>query len=237
MLKTTIRVFDMDVELSLLPTRGTRFDRIKLKENVNQNKQQLKLNYKARTNIGNVDGYVQITNVFKKGNYDYVELKFVENLVEIGTKTIKFAELTNTKNKAALRNGFEQLYNKYKFVENETTKELHKQLDQKNGDYQAAQKRIKSLEKQLEQAKQETRDERTKGIVDSMRFEREISDMQKQKESFEKALTKTNTELTDYQNNAKRAFTIYTSLLATGKTHEYCMKRLRAMNLASYLEK
>lgn len=237
MLRTTVRVFDVNVELSPLPTKGTRYDRVKLKENVNSNKNPLKLNFNARTNIGNVNGYVQIMSVVKKSNYDYVELRFFEDLVEIGTKIIKFNELINQDSKTGLKKGFEQLYNKYKFIENETTKELHKQLKQKDGDYDSAQKRIKKLEQELQEARQEIRDERSKGLTEYMRFEREISDMQKQKESFEKALTKTNTELTDYQNNAKRAFTIYTSLMATGKTHEYCMKRLRIMNLASYLEK
>ena len=237
MLRTTVRVFDVNVELSPLPTKGTRYDRIKLKENVNSNKNPLTLNFNARTNIGNVNGYVKVMSVVKKSNYDYVELTFFEDLMEIGTKVIKFNELINQDSKTGLKKCFEQLYNKYKFVENETTKELHKQLNQKDGDYQSAQKRIKKLEQELQDAKQETRDERAKGLTEYMRFEREIGDMQKAKEKVERSLVKTSKEVQYQLDQTHTAFSMYKRFRDMGKDHNFAMGRLRERGLAHYLEK
>ena len=66
MANVVTRIFSMDVELSELPKKGTRYDRVTLKENINVNKQYLKLPFRAKGNTGLVDGQVKILNVFKR---------------------------------------------------------------------------------------------------------------------------------------------------------------------------
>ena len=43
MANAVIRIFSMDVELSGLPKKGTRYDRVTLKENINNNKENNKI--------------------------------------------------------------------------------------------------------------------------------------------------------------------------------------------------
>jgi Ni,Fe-hydrogenase maturation factor len=121
---------------------------------------------------------IKILNVFKKSSYDYVELEFLNGSIKYGQKTMKFNDFV--KQDGPLKKYFEDAYNDYKFAESNATKELHKQLkDKQQGEAYWKQK--------AEQLEQDLRDEKTKGIVDYMRFEREIGEQQKAKENAQKA--------------------------------------------------
>ena len=177
MANAVIRIFSMDVELSDLPKKGTRYDRVTLKENINVNKQYLKLPFRAKGNAGLVDGQVKILNVFKKSSYDYVELEFLNGSIRYGQKTMKFNDFV--KQNGPLKKYFEDVYNDYKFAESKATKELHKQLkDKQQGEAYWKQK--------AQELEQDLRNERTKGVADYMRFEREFGEQQRAKEEAQK---------------------------------------------------
>jgi hypothetical protein len=177
MANVMIRFFSMDVELSDLPKKGTRYDRVTLKENINTSKLHLKLPFEAKGNTGSLNGQVQILNIFKKGSYDYVELEFSQGAIRYGQKTMKFSDFV--KQNGPLKKYFEDVYNDYKFAESNATKELHKQLkDKQQGETYWKQK--------AEQLEQDLRDEKTRGIVDYMKYEREIGEQQKAKETAQK---------------------------------------------------
>ena len=177
MANAVIRIFSVDVELSNLPKKGTRYDRVTLKHNINVNKQYLKLPFRAKGNTGLVDGQVKILNVFKKSSYDYVELEFLNGSIRYGQKTMKFNDFV--KHDGPLKKYFEDVYNDYKFAESNATKELHKQLKDKQQGEAYWKQKVQELEQDL-------RNERTKGVADYMRFEREISEQQKAKEEAQK---------------------------------------------------
>lgn len=222
MANTVIRIFSMDVELSGLPKRGTRYDRVTLKHNINVNKQYLKLPFRAKGNTGLVDGQVKILNVFKKSSYDYVELEFLNGPIRYGQKTMKFNDFV--KQNGPLKKYFEDAYNDYKFAESKTTKELHKQLkDKQQGEAYWKQK--------AQELEQDLRNERTKGVADYMRFEREIGEQQKAKEEAQRALMSIESTVQQVKKQGEMARKLAIKLARMGKTDDEIEQTLKNSNL------
>lgn len=222
MANAVIRIFSMDIELSDLPKKGTRYDRVTLKENINVNKQYLKLPFRAKGNAGLVDGQVKILNVFKKSSYDYVELEFLNGSIRYGQKTMKFNDFV--KQNGPLKKYFEDVYNDYKFAESKATKELHKQLkDKQQGEAYWKQK--------AQELEQDLRNERTKGVVDYMRFEREIGEQQKAKEEAQRALMSIESTVQQVKKQGEMARKLAIKLARMGKTDDEIEQTLKNSNL------
>ena len=185
MANTTIKVFEVKCDFSELPKVNptkSSFSRKGLKERLTK-REVFKVPYVARTNIGLEEGVFTI-NAFEErsgGSSSVVVLRSNKPYKDI---TVSFNAFTREKFTKVLEN----VINEYKFAESENTKELHKQIDQTELDIQGYKKRIEKLEQQLAEAKQDARDERSKGITDYMRYEREISAEQKAKENAQKEI-------------------------------------------------
>lgn len=222
MANAVIRIFSMDVELSGLPKKGTRYDRVTLKENINTSKLRLKLPFEARGNTGSLNGQVQILSIFKKGSYDYVELEFSQGAIRYGQKTMKFSDFV--KQNGPLKKYFEDVYNDYKFAESKATKELHKQLkDKQQGEAYWKQK--------AQELEQDLRNERTKGVADYMRFEREISEQQKAKEEAQRALMSIESTVQQVKKQGEMARKLAIKLARMGKTDNEIEQTLKNSNL------
>jgi hypothetical protein len=222
MANAVIRIFSMDVELSGLPKKGTRYDRITLKENINASKLHLKLPFEARGNTGSLNGQVQILSIFKKGSYDYVELEFLQGAIRYGQKTMKFSDFV--KQNGPLKKYFEDVYNEYKFAESKATKELHKQLkDKQQGEAYWKQK--------AQELEQDLRNERTKGVADYMRFEREIGEQQKAKEEAQRALMSIESTVQQVKKQGEMARKLAIKLARMGKTDDEIEQTLKNSNL------
>lgn len=222
MANAVIRIFSMDVELSGLPKKGTRYDRVTLKENINTSKIHLKLPFEAKGNTGSLNGQVQILSIFKKGSYDYVELEFLQGAIRYGQKTMKFSDFV--KQNGPLKKYFEDVYNDYKFAESKATKELHKQLkDKQQGEAYWKQK--------AQELEQDLRNERTKGVADYMRFEREIGEQQKAKEEAQRTLMSIESTVQQVKKQSEMARKLAIKLARMGKTDDEIEQTLKNSNL------
>lgn len=206
MANTTIKVFEVKCDFSELPkvnpTKGN-FSRKGLKERLSK-REVFKVPYVARTNIGLEEGVFTI-NAFEErsgGSSSVVVLRSNKPYKDI---TVSFNAFTREKFTKVLEN----VINAYKFAESENTKELHKQLDQTELDIQGYKKRIEKLEQQLAEAKQDARDERSKGITDYMRYEREISAEQKAKENAQKTVKELTTALVEQKTHMSNVSSHY----------------------------
>lgn len=203
---TTIKVFEVKCDFSELPKVNptkSSFSRKGLKERLSK-REVFKVPYVARTNIGLEEGVFTI-NAFEErsgGSSSVVVLRSNKPYKDI---TVSFNAFTREKFTKVLEN----VINAYKFAESENTKELHKQLDQTKLDIQGYKKRIEKLEQQLAEAKQDARDERSKGITDYMRYEREISAEQKAKENAQKEIKVLTTALVEQKTHMSNVSSHY----------------------------
>lgn len=206
MANTTIKVFEVKCDFSELPKVNptkSSFSRKGLKERLTK-REVFKVPYVARTNIGLEEGVFTI-NAFEErsgGSSSVVVLRSNKPYKDI---TVSFNAFTREKFTKVLEN----VINEYKFAESENTKELHKQVNQQELDIQGYKNVIEKLKQQLEEAKQDARDERSKGIADYMRYEREIGEQQKAKEDAQKEVKALTTALVEQKNEmdaTKREF-------------------------------
>jgi hypothetical protein len=120
-----------------------------------------------------------------------------------------------------LKKYFEDAYNDYKFAESNATKELHKQLKDKQQGEVYWKRKAQELEQDL-------RDEKTRGMVDYMKYEREIGEQQKAKEHAQKALMNMKSTVQQVKKQNEKALQLAIKLAQKGKSE---------MEIISYLAK